>query len=87
MDEITSFGTWLKRQRQARDLTQDELTRRIGCAAITLQKIEIDERRPSKEVATRLAEALEIPLEARPPFLRVARGELPAAWLPGKTLA
>ena len=83
MDEITSFGAWLKRQRKARDLTQDELTRRIGCATVTLQKIEIDERRPSKEIATRLADVLEIPPAERPAFLRVARGELPVDWLPG----
>ena len=47
MDEIISFGTWLKHQRKARDLTQEELARRIGCATVTLQKIELGERRPS----------------------------------------
>jgi predicted ATPase/DNA-binding XRE family transcriptional regulator len=75
MDDITSFGAWLKRQRKARDLTQAELSERVGCATITLQKIELGERRPSEEVAARLAEALGIPPAERPGFLRVARGE------------
>ncbi len=83
MDEITSFGTWLKQRRKALDLTQEELARRLGCATVTLQKIELDERRPSKEIAARLAEALEIPPAERPPFLGVARGELPLEHLPG----
>src|SRR5919199_407087 len=75
MDESTSFGAWLKQRRKALDLTQEELARHIGCATVTLQKIELDERRPSKEIAARLAEVLEIPPEKRPTFLRVARGE------------
>ena len=83
MDDITSFGAWLKRQRKARDLTQEELARRVGCATVTLQKIELDERRPSKEIAAWLAEALVIPPEERPTFLKVARGELPVERLPG----
>ena len=87
MDEIVSFGAWLKWRRKALDLTQSELARRAGCAAVTYQKIELDERRPSKEIAARLAEALEIPPEERPEFLRVAAGELPVERLPGMSSA
>ena len=67
MDEITSLGTWISRRRKALALTQKELARRIACATVTLQKIELDERRPSPEVAAQLAEALDLPREARPP--------------------
>src|SRR5919206_2040202 len=72
MDESISFGAWLKQRRKALDLTQDELARRIGSATVTLQKIELDERRPSKGIAARLAEVLDIPPAERPAFLRVA---------------
>ena len=60
--EITdSFGYWVRRQRKAMDLTQDELAQRVGCAVITLRKIESDERRPSCLMAERLAECLALP--------------------------
>jgi DNA-binding XRE family transcriptional regulator len=32
------------------DLTQEELARRVGCAAITLRKIEADDLRPSVQI-------------------------------------
>src|SRR5919199_1035129 len=76
MDESTSFGAWLKQRRKALDLTQEELARHLGCATVTLQKIELDERRPSKDIAERLAVTLEIAPEERPTFLKVARAEL-----------
>jgi predicted ATPase/transcriptional regulator with XRE-family HTH domain len=68
-----SFGAWLKHQRKVRDLTQGELAQRLGCATVTLQKIELDERRPSKQLAERLADILSIPGTERPAFLRRAR--------------
>ena len=68
MDEMTSFGAWLSHRRKALDLTQAELARRLGCATVTLQKIELDERRPSKDMAERLAEVLEILPAERPGF-------------------
>jgi transcriptional regulator with XRE-family HTH domain len=57
------------------DLTQAELARRVGCAAITIRKIEQDERRPSRQMAELLAENLTIPIEEIDAFLRSARGE------------
>jgi len=72
----TSFGRWLKRRRKALDLTQEELAQRVGCAAETLRKIEADVRRPSRQTAERLAEALEIPAADRAVFIRAARAEL-----------
>jgi predicted ATPase/DNA-binding XRE family transcriptional regulator len=76
VDPITSFGAWLQRRRRALDLTQDELAGRVGLSVSAIRKIEGDERRPSREVAQLLAEVLEIPLEARVQFVKVARAEL-----------
>ena len=72
----TSFGRWLQRRRKALDLTQEELAQRVACAAETLRKIEADVRRPSRQIAERLAEALEIPESDRAAFVRAARAEL-----------
>ena len=74
MDDLASFGRWIKLRRIVLELSQTELARRVGCAAVTIRKIEADEHRPSPEIAARLAAALEIPLEGRPTFLNVARG-------------
>jgi len=71
-----SFGTWLRQRRRALDLTQDELARQVGCSTIALRKIEAEERRPSKQIAERLAELLDVAPAERPAFVRYARGEL-----------
>jgi predicted ATPase/DNA-binding XRE family transcriptional regulator len=76
MEIETSFGRWLQRRRKALDLTQQELGQRVGCAAETLRKIEADARRPSRQIAERLAEVLEIPEPDRAAFLKAARAEL-----------
>jgi predicted ATPase/transcriptional regulator with XRE-family HTH domain len=70
-----SFGQWVKKRRKALDLTQIELAKRVGCANISIQKIEANERRPSKQMALLLAEQLGIPGEERQQFVRFARGE------------
>lgn len=70
------FFQWLKLRRKALDMTQSELARRAGCSVGALRKIESGERRPSKQLAGLLADALEIPSEERQTFIRVARGEL-----------
>src|SRR5918911_310137 len=58
MDELFSLGQWIKRRRKACDLTQDELARRVGCSLETIRKIEADARRPSRQIAERLADPL-----------------------------
>lgn len=77
MDTIYSFGYWVRRRRKALDLTQRETAERVGCALVTLKKIEADERRPSLQMAERLAAALELPAAELDPFLAAARGERP----------
>src|SRR5262245_21516292 len=85
MSERASFGSWVRRRRKALDLTQDDLARRVGCAKVTIQKIEADERRPSRQIAERLAEHLRIPPSDRPHFLASARGERAVDRLPEPT--
>lgn len=82
MDDTSSFGQWLKRRRRALDLTQGELAGRVFCATVTIRKIEADERRPSKEIAARLADQLALSPAERAAFIKSARAELAATRLP-----
>jgi predicted ATPase/transcriptional regulator with XRE-family HTH domain len=70
-----SFGNWVKRRRKALDLTQQELAQRVGCSLATIVKIESEERRPSHQISQLLAEHLEIPLDQRALFIKIARQE------------
>lgn len=76
MEPEVSFGAWLNRRRQTLDLTREQLARCAGCSVSALRKIEGDERRPSRQLAELLADCLQIPLDQRPAFLQVARGQL-----------
>ena len=76
MGEIFSFGEWVRRRRKALDLTQVALAERVVCAQSTIRKIEADERRPSREMAERLADLLGVPASDRADFLKAARAEL-----------
>jgi predicted ATPase/transcriptional regulator with XRE-family HTH domain len=73
-----SFGEWLRRRRGGLGLTQAELAHQLGCAPITLRKIEAEERRPSVLMAQRMAAFLHIPPDLHDAFMRFARGELRA---------
>ncbi len=73
MHEIASFGHWLKLRRVALQLSQAELASRVGCAAITIRKIEADERRPSAQIAELLAQHLELTPDERAAFLAAAQ--------------
>ncbi|MBX3083725.1 MAG: tetratricopeptide repeat protein [Anaerolineae bacterium] len=82
MTGTKSFGQWLKQRRKTLDFTREDVARRIGCAAITLYKIEANERRPSKQIAELLADCLNIPVAERPAFVRFARAEIPESDVP-----
>lgn len=75
MNSETSFGRWIHQRRKALDLTQEALADRVGCSVSAIRKIENDERRPSRQIASLLAEILEIPAEEREVFIKVARAE------------
>ncbi|MCC7362221.1 MAG: tetratricopeptide repeat protein [Anaerolineales bacterium] len=73
-ERTASFGYWVRRRRKRLDLTQEALARLVGCAAVTIKKIEADERRPSRQVAERLADTLRLAPDERALFLACARG-------------
>jgi tetratricopeptide (TPR) repeat protein/transcriptional regulator with XRE-family HTH domain len=68
-----SFGYWLRRRRKALDLTQEALGQRVACSGFSIRKIEADERRPSRQLAERLATSLAVPADERRAFLDAAR--------------
>ncbi|MEO8285147.1 MAG: AAA family ATPase, partial [Chloroflexota bacterium] len=73
MDQPSHFGTWLKQQRKARRITQEDLAERLACSAVLVQKIEAGERNPSAQLAVLIGDWLGIPSEDGPAFLRFAR--------------
>src|SRR5688572_21573788 len=75
METESSFGAWIRRRRTALGLLQKELAQTVGCSVPALQKIVRDERRPSRSMAERLAEALDVPADERALFVQAARGE------------
>lgn len=75
MTTEVSFGRWVQRRRQGLGLRTHELAARVAISVHTLRKIEIDERRPSRDVAALLADALRIPAAEREAFIHTARGE------------
>jgi predicted ATPase/transcriptional regulator with XRE-family HTH domain/Flp pilus assembly protein TadD len=76
----TTFGRWLKERRQSSGLTQENLADRVACALSMIEKIERGLRRPSHQVAERIAEVLRIPEGEREAFIGWARG-LPSNYL------
>src|SRR5512141_3446608 len=74
MPESISFGTWLRQKRRALDLTQKALADQVGCATITLRRMEADQYKPSTELALVLFEKLGIPEPERTHWVRFARG-------------
>src|SRR5690242_18513649 len=75
MDQEAPFGRWLHWRRKTLDLSQKELGRCVGCSPNHIRNIEADRRRPSKEIAARLATCLGIAEEDRMAFQRFARSE------------
>jgi len=69
-----SFGKWVRQRRHILDLTQQELADQLGCARITLRRIESGALKPSKELAQILLEKLGAPLAEYEAWLHFARG-------------
>src|SRR6476620_6990512 len=76
MNTELTFGRWLKLRRRGLGWTQAQLGQQIGYAGETIRKVEADELRPSRPMAEKLAEALNIAPAERASFLRFARDEL-----------
>jgi predicted ATPase/DNA-binding XRE family transcriptional regulator len=75
MDRTHSFGYWLRRRRKALDLTQAELAQRVSCSLDLIQKIETDARRPSRQLAERLAGCLGLAADEQVTFIQAARAQ------------
>ena len=80
MAAVATFGQVIKHRRRALDMTQRDLANQVGYSVITIRKVETDERRPSRELAERLAHCLRIDPEQRSAFVGLGRHEpVPAA--------
>src|SRR6185503_2606679 len=74
MQEEISFGKWLRKQRRALDLTRQAFADQVGCAEVTVRRIEAGTLKPSKELVSILLEKIGIPEAERPPWISFARG-------------
>jgi predicted ATPase len=72
-DEI-SFGKWLHKQRRALDFTLQAFADQVGCAEVTLRRIEAGTLKPSKELAIILLENLGVPKTDWSQWISFARG-------------
>lgn len=75
MDTTDSLGYWLRRQRKALDLTQKKLAQQVCCSVSAIKKMEADARRPSRQMAERLALVLSISPDDHDRFLAMACGK------------
>src|SRR5215207_2963499 len=75
MDRTHSFGYWMRRRRKALDLTQAALAQRVSCSLDLIQKIEADARRPSRQLAEKLADCIGLDAIERTAFVQAARAE------------
>src|SRR4051812_18275269 len=73
-----SFGDRLRQHRAAHQLTQAALAQLAGCSPEVLRKFEADAKRPSQQLAERLADALSLAGTERDQFLRAARDKMTA---------
>ena len=73
MDNEATFGKLVKDHRLRLGLSQAEMAGRVGCATITLRKIESEALRPSVQMAERLASCLDTPQAERAEFVRLGR--------------
>lgn len=71
--DIPYFGVWLKQRRKMFGLTRSDLANQVPCSPDTIQKIETGVRRPSREMALRLVESLNVPLQNRSALVEMAR--------------
>jgi predicted ATPase/DNA-binding XRE family transcriptional regulator len=83
MNETFAFGNRLRQLRAQHDLTQESLAEAVGCATQTIRAFESGRRRPSRAMAERLAQILQVPEGETAIFLRLAR-ILPSEHMPAE---
>lgn len=72
-DVPVAFGRWLKRLRNQQNLTQEVLAEAVYCSVQLIRFWEGGRRRPSLEMAERLADVLQVPADQRTAFIQQAR--------------
>src|SRR5687768_4041950 len=77
MSDGITFGGWLKQRRKEHGISQDELADTVGISPSMLWKIEANERRPSGQIASLIADYFRIPTDERDAFVTFARTGLP----------
>jgi alpha-glucoside transport system substrate-binding protein len=75
VDQVVSFGNWVRRRRKILDMTQADLAQKANCSLSMLRKIESDQRRPSEQLAKLLADQLNIEESQHAQFMQLARGQ------------
>lgn len=73
MDELLTFGAWLKQRRKTLDLTQQALADLAHCSIVSIRKIESGDLTPSKQLAEALAMVLKIDPADQATFVTFAR--------------
>ena len=73
MDELLTFGAWLKQRRKTLDLTQQNLADLAHCSIVSIRKIESGDLTPSKQLAEALSMALKIDAVDQATFITFAR--------------
>src|SRR5215213_8156213 len=74
MQKEIPFGVWLRKQRRALDFSRQAFADQVGCAEVTLRRIEAGTPKPSKELASILIEKLGIPESQHSQWVSFARG-------------
>ena len=82
MHRTSTWGTWLAQRRALLDLTQLDLANMVGCSESLIYKLERNMRRPSKQVASLLAQYLQLHTDYHAVFIQAARGLCTATQLP-----
>ena len=87
MGDIVGLRGLLKRYRQERGLTQDDLAERVGCATQTIRKIEGGQRRPSYQMAARLGHILQLSAEEQAVWMAAVHDTVEQATVTSETIA
>lgn len=77
MDDRPTFPEWIKQTRKQLGLGRAELAQQVGCSLAMLRQLEYGTRRPSRQLAERLANFLQIPAEQQALFVQTARVHQP----------
>lgn len=73
------FFLWMKQRRTELDISRTELADQVGCSLAMIRQLEQGRRRPSRQLAERLARSLQVTPDDWQRFLRAARAQIASA--------